>query len=87
LALYGVLVWGVSYLGWIPGARILKPATQHRARRNVLMIACHLVWGATLATTLRELQRANAEIFAGDAAADAWPDRRQRRPALGKARL
>jgi len=84
-ALYGVLVWGVSYLGWIPGARILEPATQHPGRRNGLMIACHLVWGATMAATLRELQRANAEIFAGDAVRDAVPDGSHRRPALRKA--
>jgi uncharacterized membrane protein YagU involved in acid resistance len=85
-ALYGVLVWGASYLGWIPGADILKPATQHPGRRNALMIACHLVWGATMATTLRELQRANAEIFAGNAIRDAAPDGSYRRRALGKAR-
>jgi uncharacterized membrane protein YagU involved in acid resistance len=72
-ALYGVLVWGASYLGWIPATRILRPATQHPGRRNGLMIACHLVWGATMAATLRELQRANSEIFAGQAARDAAP--------------
>jgi hypothetical protein len=27
-ALYGVLVWAASYLGWIPAMRILRPATQ-----------------------------------------------------------
>jgi hypothetical protein len=81
-AFYGVLVWGASYLGWIPGARILKPATQHPGRRNGMMVACHLVWGATMAATLRELQRANAEIFAGHAVRDAVPDGG---PALRKA--
>jgi uncharacterized membrane protein YagU involved in acid resistance len=85
-ALYGVLVWGVSYLGWIPGTGILRPATQHPGRRNGLMIACHLVWGATTAATLHELQRASAEIFAGDAARDAVPDDSHRRPALRNAR-
>jgi hypothetical protein len=80
-ALYGVLVWGASYLGWIPATRILRPATQHPGRRNGLMIAVHLVWGTTMAATLRELQRANLEIFAGDAAPDAPPDGSHRRPA------
>jgi hypothetical protein len=80
-ALYGVLVWGASYLGWIPATRILRPATQHPGRRNGLMIAVHLVWGTTMAATLRELQRANLEIFAGDAAPDAPPDGSPRRPA------
>jgi len=46
--LFGLLVWTVSYLGWIPAARILKPATQQAARRNVLMIVAHLIWGASL---------------------------------------
>lgn len=45
-AAYGVAVWAASYLGWIPALRILRPATRHPARRNALMIAAHLVWGA-----------------------------------------
>ena len=44
---FGLAVWGVSYLGWLPAAGILAPATQHPARRNALMIAAHVVWGAT----------------------------------------
>lgn len=43
---YGIGIWGASYLGWIPAARILKPATQHPPARNYMMIASHLVWGA-----------------------------------------
>ena len=46
---YGVAVWVLSYLGWIPAARILRPATEHPARRNGLMIVAHLVWGAATA--------------------------------------
>jgi hypothetical protein len=34
------------------------------------MIAAHLVWGSTLARTLRDLQFAEREIFAGDVAPD-----------------
>ena len=79
-ALYGVLVWGASYLGWIPGARILRPATQHPGRRNGLMLASHLVWGATTAATLHELQCANAEIFASDPLRSTAPDRTTRPP-------
>lgn len=51
----GVGVWLGSYLGWLPAAGILKPATDHPARRNGLMIAVHLVWGATTAFAMREL--------------------------------
>ena len=68
---YGVLIWTASYLGWIPASRILKPATNHPLRRDVLMIAVHLVWGATMAATLRELQRAGSEAFGSGEIRDA----------------
>lgn len=61
---YGVLVWAVSYFGWIPAARVLVPADRHPARRNALMIAVHLVWGAVTALTLREFDRAKAGMLA-----------------------
>ncbi|HAE50229.1 MAG: hypothetical protein CMO30_07955 [Tistrella sp.] len=58
-------MWAASYLGWIPAARILKPATRHPWRRNLLMIAAHLVWGASLAKGLEDLDRAEGELFEG----------------------
>ncbi|HEX4925319.1 MAG TPA: DUF1440 domain-containing protein [Bdellovibrionales bacterium] len=54
---YGLAVWGVSYLGWIPAAGILKPATEHPARRNALMIAAHMIWGAALSAVYKGLRR------------------------------
>ncbi|HEX8556949.1 MAG TPA: DUF6789 family protein [Pyrinomonadaceae bacterium] len=51
---FGVAVWAGSYLGWLPAAGIISPATEHPARRNALMIAAHLVWGATAALALKE---------------------------------
>ena len=51
----GVGVWLGSYLGWLPAAGLLKPATDHPARRNGLMITVHLVWGAATALAMREL--------------------------------
>jgi len=47
-AAYGLAVWAGSYLGLLPALGILAPATHHPARRNGLMIAAHLVWGASL---------------------------------------
>jgi ribose/xylose/arabinose/galactoside ABC-type transport system permease subunit len=44
---FGLAVWAGSYLGWLPAAGILRPATEHPPRRNALMIAAHVVWGAT----------------------------------------
>ncbi|NLE53132.1 MAG: DUF1440 domain-containing protein [Chloroflexi bacterium] len=46
---YGLLIWTGSYLGWIPAVGLLEPATEHPKQRNMLMIAAHLVWGATMA--------------------------------------
>lgn len=63
-AAYGVAVWAASYLGWIPGFRVLKPGTEHPPRRNALMIAVHIVWGASTAAAMRELVAARETIFA-----------------------
>lgn len=52
---YGLSVWTGSYLGLIPALRILRPATQHPAERNTLMIAAHLVWGAVLGVSLQQI--------------------------------
>lgn len=49
---FGLAVWTGSYLGWLPVAGILLPATEHPARQNALMIAAHVVWGAALGLTL-----------------------------------
>jgi uncharacterized membrane protein YagU involved in acid resistance len=52
---FGVAVWAGSYLGWLPAAGIIAPATEHPARRNALMIAAHVVWGATAGVTLARM--------------------------------
>lgn len=57
-SLAGVAVWAISYFGWIPALDILKPAHRHPSRRNALMIAAHLVWGAATAAGYRELMEA-----------------------------
>ncbi|WP_309084240.1 hypothetical protein [Chelativorans sp.] len=77
--LYGLSVWTVSYLGWIPAVGLLKPATRHPLERNLLMLAVHMVWGAMLAANLRELERAGGEIFAGGPAKDATKPHLSRR--------
>lgn len=43
---FGQVVWSVSYLGLLPALGLLRPATEHPARRNLLMILAHVVWGA-----------------------------------------
>jgi uncharacterized membrane protein YagU involved in acid resistance len=54
-ALAGVALWIGSYLGWLPAMGILTPATRHPWRRNLLMIAAHIIWGVTLGEAIRKL--------------------------------
>ena len=56
---FGVAVWAGSYLGWLPAAGILSPATEHPARRNALMIAAHVVWGAGVGVVVEGLSEGN----------------------------
>jgi uncharacterized membrane protein YagU involved in acid resistance len=67
---YGLGVWALSYFGWIPAARILTPAHRHPFRRNLLMIAAHIVWGLTLSKSLKEMEGAADEAFASSGK---WP--------------
>jgi hypothetical protein len=46
------------------------------------MVAAHLVWGGTMALALRELQLAEREVLAGDAAPDHALSRRAAIPFL-----
>jgi uncharacterized membrane protein YagU involved in acid resistance len=48
-AAFGLAVWAGNYLGLLPALGILRPATDHPPRRTGLMIAAHLVWGASTA--------------------------------------
>lgn len=59
----GAAIWLASYMGWIPAVGTLEPATRHPARRNLLMIGVHLVWGAATASAIRELRAARETIF------------------------
>ena len=60
----GLAIWAASYFGWVPAADILEPAHRHPVRRNALMIAAHLVWGATTALTARELAESRKTMLA-----------------------
>lgn len=59
-AVYGLGLWTASYLGWLPAAKILTPATKHPARRNLLMIGCHLVWGVGTALVYESLKESGS---------------------------
>ena len=59
----GLLVWVLSYFGLLPALGILRPATQHPARRNALMLGAHFVWGTCL-VALHRLLLADGERVA-----------------------
>jgi uncharacterized membrane protein YagU involved in acid resistance len=54
---FGLGVWTTSYLGWLPALQLLPPATEHPARRNAVMIAAHVVWGASLGIVTQMLEQ------------------------------
>lgn len=54
-ALYGLAVWGGSYLGLMPATGLYKSATEEPAARNLLMIAAHVIWGAALGVIANQL--------------------------------
>ena len=42
---FGLLVWLVSYAGWLPAVGLYAPPQNQPAARNALMVAAHVVWG------------------------------------------
>jgi uncharacterized membrane protein YagU involved in acid resistance len=66
-ALFGLGVWSASYLGLLPALDILKPATKHPLRRNLLMIGAHVLWGASVGALFHSIHaRLPAESPHGD---------------------
>ena len=74
-AIGAVGVWAVSYLGLFPGLGLLKPATRHPWRRNLLMVAAHLVWGPVTALAARELAKSRTTILSAGEARDVQRER------------
>ena len=53
---FGLLVWAVSYLGWLPAADVRHSSLRDAPTRNIVMIAAHLVWGGSLAWLYRQVE-------------------------------
>ncbi len=45
---FGLLVWGVSYLGFLPALKLYPWPDEDRESRSAAMIALHVVYGASL---------------------------------------
>lgn len=52
---FGLLVWAVSYRGWMPVLGILPPPDRDRPGRPTSMIVAHVVYGASLGGLLDAL--------------------------------
>jgi hypothetical protein len=61
--LFGLTFWAVGYLGWLPAAGLLRPATQHPTERTVLMILSNLIYGVFTALFFDSM--ANKREFKG----------------------
>lgn len=64
---YGLLIYTVSYFGWIPAADVLPPPHRDRPGRQPSMLAAHVVYGAALGALLarRSHDRPARQRFAG----------------------
>jgi uncharacterized membrane protein YagU involved in acid resistance len=54
---FGFCLWAASYLGWLPATGIRRSAAKEPAGRNAMMIAAHLVWGATTSLLCEAMRR------------------------------
>ncbi len=55
--LFGLVVWAASYLGLLPLLGISASGDREPLRRNLMMIAAHIVWGASMGAAARLLFR------------------------------
>jgi hypothetical protein len=58
-ALFGLLLWGGSYAGWIPAVGILPPPHRDRRQRQASMVVAHLVYGSVLGALLARRRTTN----------------------------
>ena len=54
---YALVIWLVSYFGWIPAAGILPLPPEDRPGRVWTMLAAHVVYGLSLGALWRALRR------------------------------
>lgn len=46
--LFGIMIWFVSYKGWVPALNIMPPPEDDRPGRPLIMVVAHLIYGSTL---------------------------------------
>ena len=61
--LFGLGVWGASYLGLLPLLGMSESGQKEPGRRNLLMIAAHVVWGSAMGMVADVLLRVGGEPY------------------------
>lgn len=56
----GLALWAAGYFGWVPALGLMAPANEQPAERNAMMIAAHVVWGATTGLLVDAMARDGA---------------------------
>jgi uncharacterized membrane protein YagU involved in acid resistance len=59
---YALLLWLISYAGWVPAAGILAPPRRDDAGRQLALVVGHVVYGAVLAVVLRRPLRGRSQV-------------------------
>lgn len=57
---FALLVWAISYAGWVPAFGIMRPPKRDRPGRPTSMLLSHVVFGLALAAAVRSASRLNA---------------------------
>ncbi|MBX2987852.1 MAG: DUF1440 domain-containing protein [Bdellovibrionaceae bacterium] len=63
--LFGLGVWGVGYMGWIPAFGFRASAYRTPPSRNGLMILAHVVWGMSLGSAEDKFRREGEAMWDG----------------------
>lgn len=63
--LFGLAVWAGSYYGLIPSLKLKPTAPEMTPKRNLMMIAAHIVWGASLAFAEQEMRERGQTLLDG----------------------
>lgn len=62
---FGLAVWGLSYMGVLPALKVRSQAQQMTKNRNQMMLALHVIWGASLGFAEEKMRSSGKAMFDG----------------------
>lgn len=57
---FGLVIWAASYLGLLPLTGMSESGQREPGRRNLMMVAAHVIWGATMGAGTAFLLRSSS---------------------------